>query len=387
MCLPYDYLLSQKFILKIYRTDRINYNDKKLIYSRLIKTHADNILDLQNYIIFTEKFFVILDEIYEYIKIEIINSFENSLFLFLYTLGKYMNINLDLLLFPKKLIHHIAAEVLNDDTNWGELQSKILFAESKYYEKNIVIKKIYKKAIEYGCIYEKYDDLSYSRIFISDVTCKIKPTVRFFLKNPEYEMGIRLGELFDELQFEGGMEKEAETIHHFYKCKICKYCYLTNRNEDEKEIMLIELNRQFNHMTFTDRIYFLTGNIPSYILSILGYLYTELVKLIILSQDTYCKIKITDIKREMCFNEGINTQEFSICMDAIFSKQKIIDFNKVIPFFRYENEIIIARWMYNYYFSIVEESKNIALNAKKNSRFGKEADYFGKKYLRILLRK
>lgn len=378
-CISYEMLLSQKLLLKIYNSKSIKAASRKCLWKLILDHYEERCKELVNHISFIESLCPIMEKLYDQIKDSIKNDFENSLFTFIYLISRYVYENPGMLPFPKTLLIHIAETVLINDTNWRDLQSKLLLAESNYLGKRHIIGRLYKMAIEYGCIFEKYDDLSYLREDILCIESEERPIVRFTLHNRDFELGLLLGTLYDSEQFMYKMSKEPGVIHQYYKCKACKYCYLTNQNDENKDIIIELLNRQFSEMSFTDMIYLFTGDIPSYIFSILGYLYTEFLKLLILSGDTFKNIKINDIRKEMYFADYITTEDFNECMNAIFNeRQGIASFYSSIPFIKIDDNIIVARWMFNEFFSIVEETKNIALNAKKGSVFGKSADFFGK---------
>lgn len=380
----YDMLLAQKIILKVYESVLLSEHQKSCIYEIIRCNYESRKDEIQLHIMFLYKMIPVVNKIKAGIENEIRNNFSDSLFTFLYILGMYLYENPDMISYPRKMLIDIAINSLNNDVEWKDVQNKILLAYSMYYKNRILIDNIYKEAIKCGCIIEKYNDISYFKERVTKIEeINQKVYVNMVLSNAEYQIGLQMGCIYNTDVFLTQLSNEKQKpgmVHKHYQCFICKkICFIGNQNYELRELMFDYINRQFSQISSTDKILFFTVTLSSIIFSIILYLYVELLILILTSEESYKVIKMDEIRKNMCFGDDISDDEFHSCINSIFpAGEHMVDFYSENPFFRRGNTIIIAKWMYNHNFSIVEETRNIFFNTRKNSELGKSADYFGK---------
>lgn len=101
------------------------------------------------------------------------------------------------------------------------------------------------------------------------------------LSDENFELGLFQGAAYSTYLANMRQSEEPGYIQSFYKCKLCSFCTIYGVDKEYKEFAFDLLSRQFSCMNITDRFYFLTGSIPSYILSIYSLIFCEILKLIL----------------------------------------------------------------------------------------------------------
>lgn len=380
----YEMFLTQKIFWKLIFSKIYSTEQKDYIISKLGLKFLHDKSDFYNHIAFLKAFYPIANNIYNDIQEKISKNFDDSLFLFTYCFGLFVYENPDTIFLPKKFIYNIAYKTLRNDINYGNVQAKINLANSVYDSRKSILDYIYKEAIKYGAIYEKYDDISYLKSNVVDIFYKNnKPVSKIILKNPEFELSIQQGDAYNAYLYNSKLNSEPGFLHsyynNYYKCKVCKYCTVMNQGDEVEDLALYLLDRQYKQMNVTDLFYFFTGTTPSYILSILSFLYTELL-LVVFSKDNYKILDRNFIRKNMLFSNHISEEDFDMCISLIcnYGQNDSENYHSTIPFFQLEDKIIIGKWMFDYNFSIIEEAKNISFNNVKSKKLGESTNYFGK---------
>lgn len=388
--LIYEEVLTQKILLKLYLNKKLSEDQKNNIVSMLCCNFISYKKDLNNNWLFLKAFYPFMEEILEDIKNNIIVHFDNSLFIFLYCLGMYINENPNIILLAKNVIVSIASSVLIDDMSTNmEIKSKIQVAEDTYYKRRAIIEYIYNKAIEYGTFYEQYDDVCYMISKVENIESdNNKPVARIKVYNYQYIQSIKLGSLYDEIIFYNKIENESGFIQKYYIDRINNQYNLLNKEDLTKEIALALLERQFDNLKTLDLLYLYAGDIQSYIFSMILFLYTELILLIFTTNKSYVLIDKKDLREKMLFGNDISLEDFDMCISLVCTKKKNMrNLNEsIIPFFQLNNKIIIGRWMFWTDFLIMESTKKITLNCNKYKKLGQNTEHFGKTVLENLIK-
>ena len=368
----YDILMARKVLEKIYRNSSLTY-DQKYALIELIKnempTYSSKIENTYN---FLEHFIPIGDNILSRISSQIVCNFPNSLAVFYYCLGLFVDENPDMIGEAKRVIMYIAKKALDDDIKAINYQLSISI-ENIYAKTKHILNSIYQEAILYGVIVEKYDAIAFGSEYIENINIDKIPRVIMKLTSSDFEYGLQCGIKHHNYITNMRYDEDAGVIESFYKCMICKYCNFFDDIEVEKEIAFKFLKRQFANRNQTDLFFFFTGDFQSYMLSILAYIYTQLLLLFFCSKDTMKMISKSDIKKNMLWGDVINSDIFNDCYSLIISDET---FNKF--FWAKNDDIIIGRWQLDLDLSIVELAKKISLNSKFSHNAGKNSDYFGK---------
>lgn len=388
--ITYEELVTQKILLKLFWNKDFSESQKDIISKLFCSIYKMQSEELRNNWQFVKIFFPLMKSIMNNIQNKIVEYFDNSLSIFIYCLGLFVYENPDIILLPKNLIMNIASQILKDDvTNNLEINSKIIMSDSTYDKRKDIIENIYNEAIEYGVIYEQYDNVSYMRSKIKSVKFENKkPVAEIEMLNSDFEKSITLGSLYDEFIYYYKLGDEPGIIHRYYECKVCKFCKITYQDDEIKNVALKLLNWQFKTIKTIDMFYLMSESIPNYLYSIISLLYTELILLILFSDDNYRLIDKNDIKNSMMFGEYISEKEFEICISLICNKENAIKnfVQESIPFFGMGNKIIVGRWMYNHDLSLIEEVKNISFNSRRHKLLGETSEHFGKKVFEDIIR-
>lgn len=389
----YEMVLTQKILWKLVFSKLYSIEQKDYIIYKLSLKFPHNKSSFNNHVAFLKAFYPIVNNIYHDIEEKIAKNFDDSLFLFTYCFGIFVYENPDIIFLPKNFIYNIAYKTLKNDLNYGDVQTKINLANSVYDRRKPVLEYIYQEAIKYGAIFEKYDDISYLRADVLDVLYKNnKPVAKIGLRNPEFELGIQQGDAYNAYLYDAKLNFEPGFVqsyyNDYYKCKICKYCTVMNQDSELKDFALQLLDRQYKQMNSTDLFYFLTGTMPSYILSILSFLYTELLLVILLSKDNYKILEKDFIKKNVLFNNHISEEDFNMCISLVcnYGQKCNSGYHSKIPFFQLGDKVIIGKWMFDNDFSIIEEAKNISFNSIKYNKLGESANDFGKNVFEKIVR-
>lgn len=368
----YDILMARKVLEKIYRNSSLTY-DQKYALIELIKnempTYSSKIENTYN---FLEHFIPIGDNILSRISSQIVCNFPNSLAVFYYCLGLFVDENPDMIGEAKRVIMYVAKKALDDDIKAINYQLSISI-ENIYAKTKHILNSIYQEAILYGVIVEKYDAIAFGSEYIENINIDKIPRVIMKLTSSDFEYGLQCGIKHHNYITNMRYDEDAGVIESFYKCMICKYCNFFDDIEVEKEIAFKFLKRQFANRNQTDLFFFFTGDFQSYMLSILAYIYTQLLLLFFCSKDTMKMISKSDIKKNMLWGDVINSDIFNDCYSLIISDET---FNKF--FWAKNDDIIIGRWQIDLDLSIVELAKKISLNSKFSHNAGKNSNYFGK---------
>lgn len=368
----YDILMARKVLEKIYRNGSLTYDQKHTLIE-LIKTEMPTYSSkIENTYIFLEHFIPIGDNILSRISSQIVCNFPNSLAVFYYCLGLFVDENPDMIGQAKRVIMYVAKKALDDDTKAINYQLSISI-ENIYGKTKHILNSIYQEAILYGVIIEKYDAIAFGSEYIENINIDKIPRVIMKLTSSDFEYGLQCGVMHHNYITNRRYDEDAGVIESFYKCMICKYCNFFDDIEAEKEIAFKFLKRQFANRNQTDLFFFFTGDFQSYMLSILAYIYTQLLLLFFCSKDTMKMISKSDIKKNMLWGDEINSDIFNDCYSLIISDET---FNKF--FWAKNDDIIIGRWQLDLDLSIVELAKKISLNSKFSHNAGKNSNYFGK---------
>jgi hypothetical protein len=388
--ITYEEIVTQKILLKIYL--HMNFSDyqKESIVKLFCSKFDIYSEELYNNWSLVKALYPLMNNILNDIKGKIVKYFDDSLSIFIFCMGIFVYENPDSILLPKNLIMNIASDVLNDDITYNlNVNSMIKMPDSIYYRRKSIIEDIYHNAIIYGVFYEQYDYISYMRSKVVEVKFQAtKPIIKIEIRDCEYEHSIQMGSLYDQFIYYHRLDTEHSFIHKYYDCKVCKYCALTNQDDEMKELALELLNRQFKSVKTIDSFYLFTGTIPSYICSIISLLYTELVLMMLFSDDNFRLISKSYIKNNMLFGDNISQVNFDMCISLICKKKTTMGdpHQSAIPFFEIDNKVVVGKWMYDNNFSIVEEMKEITFNCRKNKQLGQGTEFFGKEVFEKLVK-
>ena len=376
----YDLIMARKVLEKIYRSSSLTENQKHTLIELIKNKMPAYSSQIGNTYIFLEHFISIGDNILSKISSQIIRNFPNSLSVFYYCLGLFVDENPDMIGTAKRVIINVAKKVLYDDIKAINYQLSISI-ENIYSKTKYVLNSIYQEAIRYGVIVEKYDALAFGSEYIESINIDKIPRVIMKLTNSDFEYGLQCGVLHHNYITNRRYDEDTGVIESFYKCMICKYCKFFDDIEFEKELAFNFLKRQFANRNQTDLFFFFTGDFQSYILSILAYIYTQFLLLFFCSKDTMKMISKSDIQKNMLWGDRINSDIFDDCYHLIISDD---NFNKF--FWAKDDDIVIGRWQLDLDLSIVELAKKISLNSKFSYNAGKNSNYFGKDVYEKLVR-
>lgn len=373
--------MAQRGLEKIYRNKSLNYEQKQTLVRRLQEIMANHRNEIVNTYSFIESFMPIGEKIISNISDIIKTEFLNSITIFYYCLGKYVEENPDMIGVAKRVLISLAEKVLEDDTSTIKYKLSILL-DNLYLKRKESIEYVYNEAIKYGVLIEKYDDICYGFECIKSIETKTKPEITMGLINPEFEFGLKCGSEFHQNIVRKRYKEEPGAIESFYRCVICKYCTLSNVPEERKELVFEDLHRQFSNRNQTDLFYFFTGEFQSYILSIVTYIYVRLLILMYCTNNSMDFIEVTDIKKSFLGNEIINDDDFKACYDLVASNKIIAECFKIC-----DHGIVVGRWQYDRDLNIIELAKNISLNSKDEKLAGLSSNQFGKDVYEKLIRK
>jgi hypothetical protein len=163
---------------------------------------------------------------------------------------------------------------------------------------------------------------------------------------------------------------------------------LIKHDSETKKIASSLIENQIKLKTTLDNFFIYTNNIPSFIYSILLLLYSELIFLIFYSEENYKYISKDYIMKNMVFGNIISEEDFDLCYKLIFlNNYTINEFSLLkVPFYELNNRVLLAKWMFDKDFSVIDETKKIALNGRNNSKIGKVTNYFGKEVLEKIVK-
>ena len=369
----FEPLMSRKYLQWIYNSRFFSDFEKQIIVECLKNKIPSHSKELELNYRFIETFFPIASNIYEEMCKKISENFADSMVIFSYCIGKYIEINPDTIGTAKELLMRIAMKVLNKKLEVGA--QKILFSDSVYYKYSSVIEELYKKAILYGVLQEKYDAISFGRErIISISTLSRVPVLTMCLTDPELEKGLQYGWQYDDY-LASRKDEIHNIIYEHYKCKLCSYCFLMGIPDDKKEFAFYLLERQFLTMKWIDALFFYTGTLPSYVLSVISLIYVEIVKLILFSRASYIILSKNDIRKNMMWGGFILDSDFDDCYEMIIKHEQPKGY--FLPLNEGES-LLIGKWMFDFDISIIECAKSVSFDTKISGRLGKSSNFFGK---------
>lgn len=369
----FEPFMSRKFLQWVYYNRFFSSAEKETVLEHLKIKMPTHTRELELNYKFMETVFPIASKIYAEIGEIISGHFDNSIFIFSYCLGKYIENNPDAISTAKGLLMKIATEVFGKKLEASRQQ--IILSDSIYYNNSSLIEKVYQKAVLYGALQEKYDAISFGREQVVSIYYSNKiPVLTMNLADSEFERGLQYGCQYDEYLAKRKGES-TNPIYAFYKCKLCRYCSLMCIPSNGKELALSLLERQFLTMKSIDAVFFFSGALPSYILSIICLIYTEIVKLLLFSESTYIILSKNDIRKSMMWGSQILDSDFNDCYEMIIKHEQLKGY--FLPL-REEDSLIIGKWMFDADISIIECAKSVALDAKGMGKIGKSTNFFGK---------
>lgn len=387
----YSNILSQKIILKILLNQNMNENTRKTIIDIIIKQYPKE--EIINYIAFLKTMLKIEKRYLFCIREQISKEFD-SFFVFLATLGMYTCENLEIIELPKKTMIDQAKKVLRNDVAENISQSKIVIGYDTYIRKRVVIDNIYRIAIKYGCILEKFDDISFNREEVVSVNLN---TIPFFeLKITDWSLERR--QIFSSSYYSTRARKngykrsyENDIIYNYYKCYICKKMTILNVDSEVEYFIQSMLERQFageNMFQLLVRYASLPdyklADLASYSYSVYLLLYIELLILLFVDKKIYKICNLKDIKKNMFGANIISDEEFEQTIKICFPEEQGKSLKT--EFYKIENGIVLGCWMFNSDLLIIEKVNDLVFNIKQNVMLGKDVDTFGKKILEKIVK-
>ncbi len=376
----YDLLMARRGLEKIYRNDEVTDGQKDVLI-RLIKSKIPNqITSIENTYTFLKCFIPIGDNILSKIAEQIRENFPNSLAVFYYCLGLFVDENPDMIGTAKRVIISVAKRILNNDVTTINYRLSISI-KNIYLKNKLILNLIYQEAVRYGVLVEKYDAISFGSEYIEEINTDKIPQINMKLVSADFEYGLLCGVKYHNHIVMRRYEEDTGVIESFYKCIICKHCRFFGNDEAEKELAFDSLKKQFANRNQTDLFFFFTGDYQSYVLSIVTYIYTQFLLLFFCSKDTMKMITKLDIRQNMLWGDIISADVFNDCYALITADE---DFNKF--FWVVNDNIVLGRWQLDFDLSIVELAKRISLNSRLSHEAGKNSNKFGKEVYEKLVR-
>lgn len=374
----FESFVAQKGLEKIYRMP-LNKTKKEALIVQIscaFNKHREETILIYDFI---KTFFPIADELFAQIKGLIKCTFDDSLSLFYYYLGQLVFDNPLTIGTAKWILVSAATTVLKNDLPCISNSLSMTIATSA--RKTEMLQKCYLLAIKLGVLREKYDAICFGREKIEDIVCNQKPVLFLKLKNQDFEYGLQYGSAYHSYVSNAKREESPGIIQQFYKCYICKYCRIKCIDEDAKELAFSLLDRQFAARNMTDLFFYYTGDVPSYLFSIVSYLYAHMLILILCSQNTMELVTYGTVRKKMLWGERITDSEYDLLIKRLRASstfQNWIQSN--------EEGFIIGRWQFDYDIFVSEIVNKIALDSKADSKFGKISDCFGKNTYESIVR-
>lgn len=116
-------------------------------------------MQIENTYAFLKCIIPVGDNILSKISMQITDNFPDSLAIFYYCLGLFVDENPDMIGMAKRVIMSVAKRILNNDVTTINYQLSISI-ENIYLKNKPVLNLIYQEAICYGALVEKYDAIS-----------------------------------------------------------------------------------------------------------------------------------------------------------------------------------------------------------------------------------
>lgn len=368
----YNALMAKKYLKSLYYNGILSNTEKNGIFAKLLEAMPSYADDLKLHYQFINTFFPVASALYREILKVIRATFGNSLFLFLYCVGKYTNP--DAIPTAVDILVAAAQEVLSNDAS--KYKAQILLANSSYEHYVPTIHNLYEKAIKIGVLHEKYDAISFGRERISHLAIGEQiPEIKMELSDSDFELSLHQGDEYERYLAEKRYSQKPGFVHSFYKCKICAFCSLMSIPEEGKEAAFNMLRRQFSCMKLSDNFFFLTGTLPSYILSLISLIYIEHIKLVLFSSHSYIVLSKLEIRKNMLWGNSISDQDFEYCYSLVVEHEKLKGYFMSI---KDGEALLIGNWMFNMDIAVIECAKSVAFDCRGENRLGKSTDFFGK---------
>ena len=378
----FETFMAQKGLEKIFQNEAINSNERQTIINEIklkFPKHAD---EIDNTYLFIATFTSIIIQFEFEIKESLSINYNNSQLLFFYCLGMYVNENPDMIGIAKRILILIAKKCLVNDLESLNYRLSFEPSESIYLKNKMNLEKLYKIAVKYGVLVEKYEDICFGSEYIQSIITDSKyPELHMALKDQEFELGLQKGVIYHEYVLRNRKKDKQGEVHSFYECYLCKSCCLSLVSSDTKALALELLGRQFSQMNRVDLLYFYTSSFSSIILSIVSLIYAELVKLIFCTRKLLLLVKKDFIHKEMMWGNQISEVDFDMCYRTVLMNKTIQTLFAVIG-----DDVLIGRWQYDHDFSILETVKAITFDASKSDKAGENANRFGKDVFENLIR-
>lgn len=376
----YDLFMARRGLEKIYRNNILTEDQKNAIIELIKKRIPNQMMQIENTYAFLKCIIPVGDNILSKISMQITDNFPDSLAIFYYCLGLFVDENPDMIGTAKRVIMSVAKRILKNDVTTINYQLSISI-ENIYLKNKPVLNQIYQEAICYGVLVEKYDAISFGSEYIEEISVDKIPRISMKLVSANFEYGLQCGVKYHNHIVRRRYQEDTGVIESFYKCIICKYCSFCGNDEVEIELAFDFLKKQFANRNQTDLFFFFTGDYQSYVLSIVTYIYTQFLLLFFCSKDTMKLITKLDIQQNMLWGDIINTDVFNDCYALIIADE---DFNKF--FWAVNDNIVLGRWQLDFDLSIMELAKRISLNSRLSHEAGKNSNKFGKEVYEKLVR-
>ena len=361
--------LAQKGFEKIYHMQLCD-DEKAALVSHLMTVFSSHSEEIKNVYEFIKSFFPIADNYRRQIRTLIGNNFD-SLSQFYYYLGRFVNNDPLIIEEAKQIMICFASDTLPNDL--VKIQHSLSIDLPINIQKASVFEKIYYLAINLGALREKYNAICFGREIIESLTCDQKPTLVLKLKDPLFEYGVQFGFAFHQLICSNKKEDFPDTLQQYYKCYLCQYCVINHVDDSIKETVISLLKRQYNSMYLTDALFYYTNDMPSYLLSVISYLYSNILLLIYCTKQTMSFIPYKTVRKEMLWGAVIPEADFDLLINQINESkafQRWIQSNK--------EGFIIGRWQFDCSFAIPEMVNRLVLDSRADSRLGRLSGSFGK---------
>lgn len=377
----YDSFLAQKLLWKILGNNALSDDQKIALVQDIQKQYPTEMIS--NLALFTDYVMNKFRKVNDTIKETIRKNFD-SIFMFMTCLNQFSLMRGGLVRYPKDIL------IKNAFAIWGNIDCKdeynlILIPDAIVIEKVHVLEVVYLLAMEIGCMYERYEAISYlsEEILATDFKDG-KMVFEIGIKDIDYSYGIKLGSEYNLLAWSKRAEKtipEPE-IFEYNKCYVCKKCFIMNIAADEKEWIISMVKNQLTSETYLDFLICRSKKYQTgiYLVSVLLYLYIEYLFVILLSNQGYGVIQINDIKRNCCFGKDMSNMDFQRILEfiGIQDSYKFIGMDR--PYFKVKSQIYLFSSLFDTDYNIFEDLRDIIFNQRK-SELGEEVNYFGKSVL------
>jgi hypothetical protein len=326
----YTNILSQKIVLRILLNHKMTDSQKKLILNKIIEQFPQE--KVENYVAFVRTALKLEENYLSRIRDQISKEFD-SLFIFMTILGMYTRENPEIIELPKRKLIEQAQNVLRDDMVVNASQSQIIIGYDTYIRKKVVLEGIYRMAIEYGCVIEKFEDISFSREEVVNVNLDRIPFFELEVTDWSWKTRVMFSSAYYSMVIhnkEGKNGYERDAIYNYYKCYVCGKSTILNVNPEVEYIIQGMLERQFageNMFQLLIRYISLPGyklaDLVSYSFSIFLLLYIELLFLLFIDTKAYKIYELNDIKKNMFGAAIISDEDFEQVIDICFQQKKI----------------------------------------------------------------